>query len=308
MVVLLFWLVSGYSGESYMKSFWRVFKYVWPQWPRVAVVCVTATVVAILFAMSFMTIGPLLKVMMNEEGMHGWVNRKICNWRYGLDFYVPDKVDFAKSSDMPFYLDVTRVDEDEPAEAAGIEARDKIFDVGGSLDSSQIENVPSDVLLEKLAIADGEAEITITVKRDNQQGVAQLKEINLITPVKRDYVGQIQWLMSFVPKGEDKSQRERTVIYIILIMAVITTVRCIATFYQKYLAEKVVQVSIARLREDAFQHVMHMPIGFFSTQGTSDTTSRIIGDTAVTGKGVKVLLGKCFVNRKKPCGHWFVRC
>ena len=275
-----------------MKSFWRVFKYVWPQWPRVVVVSVTATVVAILFALSFMTIGPLLKVMMNEEGLHGWVNRKICNRRYGLDFYVPDKVDFTKSSDMPYFLRVTRVDEDESADTAGLEEEDKIIGVVGALDGEQMEQVLSGVLLERLATADGESEIIITVKRDNQQGVPQPKEISLVTPVKRAYVDQIQWVMSFVPKGEEKSQRKGTVIYIILIMAVITAIRCLATFYQKYLAEKIVQVSIARLREDAFSHVMHMPVGFFSTKGTSDTTSRIIGDTAVTGKGVKVLLGK----------------
>ncbi len=282
-----------------MKSFWRVFKYVWPQWPRVTVVCVTATVVAILFALSFMTIGPLLKVMMNEEGLHGWVNRKICNWRYGLDFYVPDKIDFTKSSDRPYYLTVASVDEDDPAGEAGIEEQDKIVSVAGLLDSKDVEQIPSEVLLERLATAKGQTRIYISLKRDDQQGLPQPKQIQLVTPVKRAYVDQIQWLMSFVPKGQDKSQRERTVIYIILVMAVITTVRCIATFYQKYLAEKVVQVAIARLREDAFSHVMVMPVGFFSTEGTSDTTSRILGDTSAAGKGVKVMLGKALREPQK---------
>jgi ABC-type multidrug transport system fused ATPase/permease subunit len=47
-----------------------------------------------------------------------------------------------------------------------------------------------------------------------------------------------------------------------------------------------------RIREDVFRHVMFMSIGFFTARGTSDTTSRILGDVGVSGKGIKVLLGK----------------
>jgi len=35
-----------------------------------------------------------------------------------------------------------------------------------------------------------------------------------------------------------------------------------------------------------------MPVGYFSSRGTSDTISRLIGDTSGLGKGVKILLGK----------------
>ena len=72
--------------DKKVKSFKRIFKYVWPQWPRLIVVVSTAFLVAILFTLSFMTIGPLLKVMMGEEGLHGWVDRTTCDWVYGVDF------------------------------------------------------------------------------------------------------------------------------------------------------------------------------------------------------------------------------
>ena len=73
-----------------MGEFKRIFKYVWPQWPRLVTIVISVLVIAILFAASFMTIIPLLKVMMGQEGLHGWADRKICSWRYGVKFHVPE--------------------------------------------------------------------------------------------------------------------------------------------------------------------------------------------------------------------------
>ena len=88
--------------------FLRIFKYVRPQWPRVVVIICTAVLIGILFALSFATVVPLLKVMMGEEGLHGWVDRKTCGRRYGLDFYVPDTTDLmnvnANKADIRFFL------------------------------------------------------------------------------------------------------------------------------------------------------------------------------------------------------------
>lgn len=94
-----------------MESFRRIFKYVWPQWPRVIVVVVSALVVSTLLSLSFMTVIPLLKVIMGEEGLHGWVDRKTCDWRYGVDFYVPETSDFIADTgnDIAYCLLVTSV-------------------------------------------------------------------------------------------------------------------------------------------------------------------------------------------------------
>jgi hypothetical protein len=77
-----------------MKAFGRIFQYIWPQWPRLIVVLGTAIIVAILLSVSFMTIIPLMKVMLGQEGLHGWVDRKACDWKYGVDIYLPDSARF----------------------------------------------------------------------------------------------------------------------------------------------------------------------------------------------------------------------
>jgi ABC-type multidrug transport system fused ATPase/permease subunit len=85
-------------------------------------------------------------------------------------------------------------------------------------------------------------------------------------------------------------------------MAAVTTARCLARFYPSYLAEKVVQIATARLREDTFTHMMDMPVGFFSDAGTSDTISRLLGDISTLGRGVKILLGKTLREPLKALG------
>jgi len=278
------------AGDNGMKDngvtpFLRIFKYVWPQWPRIVVIVFTAVLIGILFSLSFATIVPLLKVMMGEEGLHSWVDRKVCGWRYGLDFYVPDSTDFTdvNGTNIAYYLLVTNVKEDSWADKAGLKQQDRIVGAGSGLITKDIERVAAASLLEKLATTD-EGEITVQLRRINKEGELEDKQLQLNTTTKPAYADYAQAVVSFMPRGQTKSNKARAVMFIILLMVAVTVVRCIARFYQQYLAEKVVQVAVAKLREDVFAHVMEMPMGFFSNKGTSDTVSRVLGDTGGVGK------------------------
>lgn len=296
------------------KVFWRIFKYVWPQWPRVVAIVATAVLIGILFSLSFATVIPLLKVMMGEEGLHGWLDRKTCDWRYGMDFDVPDMTDFIGGGDpeIAYYLLVTDVTEDGAADMAGIESHYQIIGVGDLLVGGDVERIASSYLLAELASAEAGSVIRLQARAPDEAGRLVNMDIDLHSPsrpsdmdtgqwsfgrrlewtLKWGAIRQAQSVSNFLPRENARSDRRNAVIFIILLMAVVTTLRCCATFCQKYLGEKVVQIAITNLRHEFFSHVMAMPVGFFSQAGTSDTTSRIIGDTAGTGKGVKILLGK----------------
>jgi subfamily B ATP-binding cassette protein MsbA len=292
------------------KVFWRIFKFIWPQWPQLIGVVGAALLIAILFGLSFMTVLPLLKVMMSEEGLHGWVDRKSSNMRYGFDFYVPDRSDLLGQQDMSYYLRVTRVDEDSVAARSGVRLEDRIVQVGPPDNSGPMG---SQVMLEKLALAADGAVIPMSIQRASVDGGIQTVPLDLASLPRPDEVRvdqmrwfkRVQWLgrwnvvrfsqwaVSHLPRNEPLGNKARSVKFIILAMMIVTSIRCVATFTQRYLAEKVVQTTIAQLRREIFSHVMIMPVGFFSRteKGTSDTVSRILGDTASAGKGVKILLG-----------------
>jgi len=95
-----------------------------------------------------------------------------------------------------------------------------------------------------------------------------------------------------VPRDQADGKKLQAIMILVVAMTIITILRCFAKFYQSYLAERVVQTTMMHIREDVFRHVMYMSVGFFSVRGTSDTTSRILGDVAVSCKGIKILLGK----------------
>jgi ABC-type multidrug transport system fused ATPase/permease subunit len=87
-----------------------------------------------------------------------------------------------------------------------------------------------------------------------------------------------------------------------IVMLVVTMIRCIAKFFQDYLAQKVVQVAVTNLRQDTFGHVMKMPIKYFVNEQPSDTVSRLIRDSGAMGNGIKILLGKAL---REPLNAFF---
>ncbi len=277
-----------------MKSFWRTFEYVWPQKRRLAVVIIAAVLVGFFFSLSFMSILPLLKVMMGEEGLHGWVDRKVCNWRYGLDFYIPDRFDFADpNKNVTYSLIITKIEEDSVADEAGLLPQDRIVAVGQQTQTVNGGQISSANLLENLAMAARDPALPLTVRRITP-GAAGVKTLSLTMriPAKNLAITSLQDTLEVLPRGEAKRNQQRAIIFIILAMGVVTIFRCFVTFLQKYYTDKVVQTALAHWRGQLFTHVMHMPIAFFVQQGTSDTTSRIMRDINDTGKGIQTLLGK----------------
>lgn len=277
-----------------MKSFKRVFEYIWPQWPRIVVVVISAMVVSALLSLSFMTVIPLLKVMTGEEGLRGWLNRNVCQIRYGVKIYVPQSVDFThnETGELADSLLIISVDENSVFKRAGLKPQDRIIAVG---DAEPAQNSFID-LMDSLANAAGPA-TTITIRRlDEQSGKFEPHALTLATTWRKDLQGRFariaQKAAALVPAEQTDDSKTRAVVIIIFAIGVVTMVRCTAKFYQSYLAEKIVQVGINRLREDAFVHVMDMPMAFFVAERPSDAVSRLVRDTGAMGSGIKILLGK----------------
>ncbi len=292
-----------------MKPFWRIFKYIWPQWPRLIVVFSTAIIVAILLSVSFMTIIPLMKVMLGQEGLHGWVDRKACDWKYGVDIHLPNAEDVMAglAQEMTHSLLVTGIEKGSLAHLAGLQNRDTIVGVG----SQQQPEATAAKLLEELATS-GDAEISVRVERPDPNNVPDEKTLTFHSPSDEDFISELdwgsirrtrwsttlslvargQWAVGFLPREQDQATKTDAVIFIILAMGVITVIRCLAKFYQGYMAHKVMQVAITQMRQDAFGHAIEMPMGYFASERPTDTISRIIRDTGVMASSIKTMLGR----------------
>jgi ABC-type multidrug transport system fused ATPase/permease subunit len=277
-----------------MKAFWRVFEYIWPQWPRLIVILVSALLISILFSLSFMTIIPLLKLMMGEEGLHGWADRKVCQQRYGIKFYMPERLDFVDPNkpDIAYYLIVTSIESDGLAHAAGLRERDWIIGAGSLATAEEAGKVVSTSLLEELATAGSNEEIPIRYKRFDQAGKSEQGNLILDSGQRPFYLDSVEGLLGLLPREQTPENKTRAISMIIILMAIFTVVRCTARFYQQYIAEKVVQTAIVDLRKDVFSHVLNMPVGFFENEHPSDTVSRLVRDTEQLASGAKAMFGK----------------
>jgi ATP-binding cassette, subfamily B, bacterial MsbA len=291
-----------------MKDFRRLFGYVWPQWPRVIVVVVTAMAIALLLSVSFMAIIPLLKVMIGSEGLHGWVDRKTCETVYGLEFPVPNADELPEDSKLSLrpHLLVRGVREGSLAEKAGIRLDDRISDVNNMVAAAPEAPVSYARLLQKLAQPERDT-LPITVRHGTDPNLPTTS-VELATPANQAEVdslqwsalrwikwkgqlaglGVAQWAVSFLPR----ENRIKAVIAIMVVMLIITIIRCVAKFFQSYVGQKIVQTAITELRQDVFAHLTHMPIATFAAERPSDTISRIMRDTAAMTSAIKVMLGK----------------
>lgn len=292
-----------------MKDIARLFGYVWPQWPRVVTVVVSAMVIALLLSISFMAIIPLLRVMIGDEGLHGWADRKTCETAYGMEF---DILGAAESSEATgpshqTHLRVHRVREGSLAERADIRVDDRIGLPAEDDPNSQGTYLR---LLEDLAT---ETTQTLRIERVRRDGAVWTSdEIELNTPHDRAAIESLQrkslqelkwrtelaglaavrWAVSFLPRGQSAENKIRAVSAIMAVMLIITIIRCIAKYYQDYIGQKVVQTAINELRQDVFARLMRVPIGLFATERPSDTISRIMRDTNTMTSAIKVMLGK----------------
>jgi subfamily B ATP-binding cassette protein MsbA len=295
-----------------MKAFGQMLRYIWPQWPRIIVVVLSAMAIAAMLSLSFVTIIPLLKVMIGTEGLHGWVDRKASEYYYGLEFYAPAPLQLTDGPGLSLrtHLWVTKVAKGSLAEQAGIRPLDYIADVNHLRPHDP--NTAYLRLLQELAVP-GQDVLHVELKRRAQDSNSiQLLPAELKTPGDprcletlgwnsfqrtRWHAGVIavrgmQWLASFLPREQTAENKVKAVFLIVLVTAVTTVIRCIAKYFQDYEGQKIVEVASNHLREDVFERLTRMPVSVFADEKPSDLISRIVRDTVLMSSALRVLLGK----------------
>jgi ABC-type multidrug transport system fused ATPase/permease subunit len=217
---------------------------------------------------------------------------------------VPDKVELTDPNNpqIAYYLRVADVKKDSAAEQAALRRDDLIVGAGSGLISENENRIPSGRLLRELATITNVKSIVIQYSRVDESGRLATISQTLQCDKKPFYADYAQRLLRFVPQEQTRENKKKAVIFIVLLMAVVTAMRCIGRFYQDYTVQKVVNTSLAHLREDAFRHSMEIPVGFFAAEGPSNTVSRFLRDTELIGSGIKVLLGKTLREPLKALG------
>lgn len=264
--------------------------YVWPQWPRLTVIFVTALINAVLFSATIATIIPLLKVMMGQEGLHGWADRNITEERYGLSIYIPDKQELSADPNINYALRIVGVKSDSPAAKAGIIPGDLVKSVWIGENKPENSQISTE-LLSVFAKASSTDPVSALVSHPGADRIDQ-KTTTITASPQPWYVPYVQKALALVPKSNTISNKTNGILFIVCLLTFVTAIRCFCRFAQDYTGDKVVQTAVADIREESFAHALTMPVGFFSREGSSDTVSRLVQDTGTVGNGLKTILTK----------------
>jgi len=288
-----------------MRPLRKLFQYVWPQWPLIIAAVSTALLVGFLQSLSIATISPLIKVMMEDGGLHGWMDEKVCRYHYGLQ---------VRDIDTNGFVRIGLVDPNSLGALAGLQPEDIIITAGVDGDPPPDPNLG---ILGLLATTQA-PEIQLTVRRLVNNQILQDEHLTLRAftrdttdanagspsvwsseyrqrkqrSFKRWGAEQIQNFVSILPRGQGAENKLRGIIFLIGFSIAITILRCIAKFFQIYLSQKIMMVADCRLREDLFQHVLNMPVGTFADDAPSDVVSRITRDTSEMTNMLRVVFGK----------------
>jgi ABC-type multidrug transport system fused ATPase/permease subunit len=278
-----------------MKNFLRSLRYLWTYRFRllVAVVCVVA--IAALWGGGLGMMLPATKVLISDEGLHGWAWREMTHDRLGaLVNFRP-----AESGTKPIagqnvstVLDVVSVDAKSPGAGRLMPG----MWLAGVREGDQIRITPANDLARAIGTSSPGAVLELVAYSPS----------SLETSVVPVTAGELQFTTSLlgyaattIPEPQDRGGRFWLFAGLLVVVLAITYIRGLFTFAQEYLVGTAVWCGIMDLRCELYNVVLHLPTTFFSEKGVSDATSRFINDTGELARGQNTLLGKTLVEPAK---------
>ena len=248
--------------------FWRALRYLSPHRKLVVISIGCAFVVGLTFTGGLSAMLPILRVLMSGETVQTWAGRIVAEQRLGV-----------KLAESPDKVLIDHVRHDGAAARAGLKAGDLLGIPGAEAEKTLA------------ALCDPAAtSVTVQVTRNGQQQSlavsppptasdqdAFLRATNLLP---RHPVWAIAAVMGF--------------------MFALALIGNFVRFYQEYFSDKAAILAVNDIRRKLYDHVLHIPVGFFGLKGTSDVTSRLVQDAQGLQDGFKTVLGQTIQDNPEP--------
>jgi len=255
----------------------------YPYRGRVALAILCTLIIAVLWGGALGLILPGAKILITEEGLHGWAYATAGGNAMGARLVEQDPRRPINGKNLPRIVNIIGIDKGkrgDPARAAGLEDGDWIIGVNG-----QMADHGRDVLRD-LTFAHGDEPLGLLVLRDGQ------------TLEKTFRAGPLDWssrvlrsVVSRIPEPTSQEGHYPLFIGLLAFALGITIVRALFTFIMEYLICTAIWLSTMDIRCENYEKTLRLPVTFFS-RNVTDTTSRFIQDTNELARGQHTLLGK----------------
>jgi subfamily B ATP-binding cassette protein MsbA len=241
-------------------EFWRACRYLAPYRNIVIISIVCAFFVGGAFTSSLLTVLPIIRVLINNDTVPNWVDRQIAEHRLG--------VTLSQDANKPRII---RID-------SGGTAAEAHFEPGDVVSAARVDGQPSKSDLACLADPNGLINATV-VQRSGLVATT-------LPPVPWWFRGLRLWA-SWLP-----SNPVGTIAVVFGFTMGLSVIGNVLRFFQEYLSDKAAIAAINDMRRHLYDHVLHLPMGYFGIFGTSDVTSRLVQDSQGLQDGFKTLLGQ----------------
>lgn len=289
------------SSLGYIR---RVCRYVWPHKRYLALSVVCAIGLAFSFSASVGSLLPLLKVMVEQEGLHGWYDREAAGERLGADLGIYNSLGVSKDARVPENCaQITAIDEDSPLIQYGINTGDFLVSVDESSPAADSQhNATADdalVIFHSIARAPPDTSLTmwfIRAAADRDEAYTRIDVQMRPLPTLYRLAGAMLTIVPHPPVTESAQQRMdyriRTLIAMLVFMLILQILTHSFRFGAEYLAGVLSVRAIVDMRRAMYSHVLNLPLHYFAQRGVSDTMSRFMNDTQEVMRGLNSLFGK----------------
>jgi ABC-type multidrug transport system fused ATPase/permease subunit len=283
-----------------MKDFFRSLRYLRPYRSRLIVSVICVIVIAVLWGGGLGMLAPGLKILVDEEGLHGWAWNTVTEESLGIKTVrqvVPSRVPIEGES-LPLTLNIVSVQEAGPAGMAGIEPN--LWLVG--VDDGQAENrvMRGDDLARLLANEfDPGQQVTLRLYNQASDQITE-KTVSLARPgFGARLLGSVA---RRIEEPDSMPGRFRILVGLLAVAIAVTLLRDLMRFIQEYMVETAVWSGVMDLRCEIYNVALRLPVSFYAAQGTSDTMSRFVQDSNELSRGQVTLFGKTLVEPAKAIG------
>jgi len=275
---------------STFKHFRRLLRYVWPQKRFLIPAFICILVMAVTYSASIGSILPVLAAIIEEEGLHGWVDKQIAQKRLDCLLTVYDPV-----TDQPVEgikrgsIQISKFKhKSSPLLKAGLKEQDFIVSVDGQ--------APEAYLMFRELAAAQQLDLTIISQEDNRK-----QNITFQPPPLSTTYATVHNAVQLIPGGVDKKSRMHTLLVVLGLLLTMVFVGNIARFFAQYLTVLLNTRAIIDIRREMYEHVLKLPLSRFS-ENTSDMMTRFMQDMNDIFRGLNNFFSKLVAEPFKAAG------
>ncbi|MCH7526206.1 MAG: ABC transporter ATP-binding protein, partial [Planctomycetes bacterium] len=235
---------------------------------------------AALHSVSLLGALPVLKVLLEDEGLHGWVDRVIGGMRIEADLIVrQDSADGEATSG----LFIQNLSKDSALYQQGARALDEIR----TLDH---ETLRPREWLQRVAAAESGQVVRFEVFPPGADE-SRATECRITLSDLKFHWRLGGGVASLIPRAESRADRLPSLVYILAAVVIVVVLANVCRFVSEFTITLAVLRGMMDLRRALYAKVLKLPMSHF-TRDTGDIVSRFVQDIQDIQRGLRALLGK----------------